>query len=61
MNHEILLLDMEVARVVRGAALNWFRSFLTGREERVRVCECVSEPQPIKTGVPQGYFTKLVA
>ncbi|KAG8241407.1 hypothetical protein J6590_087652 [Homalodisca vitripennis] len=31
---------------VRGVALSWFRSFLTGREQRVRVGHAVSAPLP---------------
>ncbi|KAG8297122.1 hypothetical protein J6590_041430 [Homalodisca vitripennis] len=41
-NHEILLTKMEAAGV-RGVALSWFRCFLTGREQRVRVGECLSD------------------
>lgn len=52
-NHNILLLKMEAAGV-RGVALSWFRSFLTGREQRVRVGECLSGPLPVTAGVPQG-------
>lgn len=52
-NHDILLLKMEAAGV-RGVALSWFRSFLTGREQRVRVGSSLSEPLPISAGVPQG-------
>ncbi|KAG8240524.1 hypothetical protein J6590_106646 [Homalodisca vitripennis] len=44
---------MEMAGV-RGVALSWFRSFLTGREQRVRVGHAVSAPLPVTTGVPQG-------
>ncbi|KAG8302907.1 hypothetical protein J6590_020661 [Homalodisca vitripennis] len=34
--------------------LSWFRTVLTGREQRVRVGQTVSAPLPVKTGVPQG-------
>ncbi|KAG8259969.1 hypothetical protein J6590_107702 [Homalodisca vitripennis] len=44
---------MEAAGV-RGVALSWFRCFLTGREQRVRVGKCLSEPLPVTAGVPQG-------
>lgn len=52
-NHDILLLKMEAAGI-RGVALNWFRSFLTGREQRVRVGASLSSAAPVKMGVPQG-------
>lgn len=52
-NHDILLNKMH-AIGIRGVALDWFRSYLTGRSQRVRVAECVSQPLPITLGVPQG-------
>ena len=33
---------------------NWFRSFLTGRTQRVRIGSALSAPLPLVTGVPQG-------
>ena len=33
---------------------NWFRSFLTGRTQRVRIGSALSSPLPLVTGVPQG-------
>ena len=33
---------------------NWFRSFLTGRTQRVRVNDSISTPLELVSGVPQG-------
>lgn len=52
-DHEILLMKLAAAGV-RGIALSWFRSFLTGREQQVRVGKVVSTPLSVTTGVPQG-------
>ena len=32
----------------------WFRSFLVGRKQSVRIGEAQSEPKDLSTGVPQG-------
>ena len=39
---------------VTGNALNWFKSFLTGRTQRVFVGSHISEPLELSFGVPQG-------
>ncbi|KAG8261009.1 hypothetical protein J6590_083876 [Homalodisca vitripennis] len=39
---------------VRGVALDWFRSYLTGRTQRVKVGNSLSPPLPVTVGVPQG-------
>lgn len=52
-HHEILLEKLS-ALGVRGVALDWFRSYLTGRSQRVRVGDSLSPPLPIASGVPQG-------
>ncbi|KAG8276396.1 hypothetical protein J6590_066194 [Homalodisca vitripennis] len=39
-----------VAAGMRGVALSWFCCFLTGREQRVRVGECLIEPLPVTAG-----------
>lgn len=49
----ILLRKMEVLGV-RGTALDWFSSYLTGRTHRVKVGNNISDSNPVSFGVPQG-------
>ena len=35
-------------------SVNWIRSFLTGRSQRVRIGSCMSTARNVPTGVPQG-------
>jgi hypothetical protein len=58
-NHPILLYKLEAAGI-RGVALRWFRSFLSGREQRVRVGDCLSAPLAVTVGVPQGSVTSAI-
>jgi hypothetical protein len=39
---------------VRGPTLNWIKSFLAGRTQRVIVEGVTSDPAPVTSGVPQG-------
>ena len=39
---------------ISGTALQWFKSFLTGRSQRVVVGDSFSDPLTLKFGVPQG-------
>ena len=39
---------------VTGKALDWFKSYLTGRCQRIRLCDCLSSKTDIKFGVPPG-------
>ena len=53
-DHEILLLRLEIDIGVCGFALAWFRSYLSGRTQSVRIHNTTSQPQPLHYGVPQG-------
>lgn len=52
-DHQILLEKLSISGV-RGIPLQWFKSYLSERKQRVRVGNCVSEPLTVKYGVPQG-------
>lgn len=52
-NHTILLNKLENYGL-RGSALNWIKSFLTGRKVFCKLDEHVSSEYPLDCGVPQG-------
>lgn len=49
----ILLRKLE-ALGIRGVALEWFHSYLSNRQQRVKVCDVTSELSEVEFGVPQG-------
>jgi len=51
--HERLLLKLQNLGI-RGNVLQWMRSFLTGRQQRVRVENALSDWSPVTSGIPQG-------
>ena len=51
--HERLLLKMKGYGIV-GKTLQWVRSFLTGRKQRVRVGNSYSNETEVTSGIPQG-------
>ena len=53
-DHEILLLHLEINIGVCGSALAWFRSCLSWRTRSVRIHNTTSQPQPLHYGVSQG-------
>jgi hypothetical protein len=52
-DHEILLYRMHQAGI-RGVALKWFRSYLTGRTQTTKVRNTFSQEGKINLGIPQG-------
>ena len=53
-DHSILLSRMESVLGVRGSALQWFKSYLLGRKQRIKINDDFSENQEILWSVPQG-------
>ena len=55
-DHDILLSRLCNVYGITGNALDWFRSYLTGRIQRVVIEDFVSVDQELDFGVPQGYM-----
>ena len=53
-DHDILLSRLCNVYGITGDALDWFRSYLTGRIQRVLIENAVSGDQELGFGVPQG-------
>ena len=51
--HDVLLKKLECYGI-RGVALQWFKSYLSDREQFVNVNNSKSSMKPLKYGVPQG-------
>ena len=52
-SHNILLKKVELYGL-KGVTLDWFSSYLSNRQQQCVVEGCVSKPQLISCGVPQG-------
>ena len=39
---------------ITGKVLDWFKSYLTGRCQRIKLCDCLSSKAGLRFGVPQG-------
>lgn len=52
-DHEVLLRKLSLYRM-SNVSLQWFRSYLTDRQQIVRFKQSVSDPLPVLSGVPQG-------
>ena len=52
-DHTILLKKLESINI-KGKIWNWIRTFLTNREQRVRVDNILSNSKDVLSGVPQG-------
>ena len=53
-DHTLLLRRMESRLGIRGKVLQWFKSYLSGRDQCVKVDSECSQPVPLSCGVPQG-------
>jgi len=52
-NHQTLLLILP-SFGINDRSLNWFRSYLTNRKQRVKINNVTSQDSYIEYGVPQG-------
>ena len=52
-DHPILIQRLRSSGVA-GLALQWFKSYITGRSQYVKVNDTTSDPTPLAFGVPQG-------
>jgi len=52
-SNTLLLLKLRSASII-GGVWSWLQSYLSGRSQCVLVNNCLSEPLPVKSGVPQG-------
>lgn len=53
-DHEILLQRLSTSYGISGLAHDWFKSFVTGRLQTVRLGATCSDSVPVRSGVPQG-------
>ena len=53
-DHGILLSRLNSLYGISGDALDWFKSYLSNREQRVIIGDTVSECKDLNFGVPQG-------
>ena len=53
-DHAILLKRLDVSFGIRGNALNWFASYLSGRSQQVSVHSILASLFYLEFGVPQG-------
>ena len=53
-DHDVLLERLKSGLGICGAALNWFKSYLSGRSQSVLINGIQSKPTSLVCGVPQG-------
>ena len=53
-DHTILLRRLDDWFEVTGKAVDWFKSYLTGRCQRISLGDCLSSKADLKFGGPQG-------
>ena len=54
LDHDILLKRLTTEIGICGRALDWFRSYLSSRKQRVSINGALSDPSHLTVGVPQG-------
>ena len=60
LDHTILLSRLDDWFGVTEKALNWFKSYLTGRYQRIQIGDCLSSTADLKFGVAQGSVLGLL-
>ena len=58
-DHTILLRRLADWFGVSGKALDWFKSYLTDRSQRIKLRNCLSSVSNLSFGVPRGQFLVL--
>ena len=53
-DHRLLLNILQFKYHITGSALSWLKSFITGRQQRVKIGDCLSDSTNVLFGVPQG-------
>lgn len=53
-DHQVLLRTLQEQIGIDGSALSWFRSYLTDRQQSVKIGDSLSTNRPLPYGVPQG-------
>ena len=52
-DHKLMISKLQDAGA-SSSCIEWFRSYLSGRQQVVRISSALSEPLPIVSGIPQG-------
>jgi len=55
-DHDTMLRRLEYSFEIRGKALSWFASYLSGRSQLIMINESLSVPFNLECGVPQGSY-----
>ena len=53
-DHNILFHRLSNTFGINNTVLNWFKSYLNGRYQRVKICDNYSSDVPVVYGIPQG-------
>ena len=53
-DHNILIKRLKIIFGIDGTALEWIKSYLTARTQKVKIKTIISSPLELKFGVPQG-------
>ena len=53
-DHNILITRLSTWYGISGTALSWFNSYLTDRQQAIKIGNCFSDMLPTSCGVPQG-------